>query len=182
MFSALVTLCALAPVPMKKPALELTAQLDKVWYKPGEKVVLKFALKNVSGAELWIGDGYPAPENHEVGPGRHFELAMTDATGTELRFWSTHLTEGRTSGIRKVFKLKPGDTYTGTVILSDGWFATVKTDKSHKLGVDSGEYKFKLVYQVNPRSHFTWKPPNDFDEEKLWHGVITSNPVTLTFK
>jgi hypothetical protein len=176
-----LALCS-APVPVKKPALELTAQLDKVTYKPGDKVTLAFTLKNVSGAELWIGDGYPAPENHEVGPGRHFELAIADATGTRLHFWNHHLTECRTSGIRKVFKLKPGDTYTGNVILTEGGYATVKTDKRHLLGSDSAEYKFKLVYQVNPKSHGVWQPPKDFDPENLWHGIVTSNPLTLTFK
>lgn len=173
---------ALAPVPIKKPALELAVALDKLTYKPGDTVTLSFTLKNVSTATLWIGDGYPAPQNHEVGPGRHFELSTADADGTALHFWNHHLTEGRTSGIRKVFKLKPGDTYTGNVILTEGGFATVKTDKVHKLGTDSANYTVKLVYQVNPKSHGVWQPPQDFDEEMLWYGVITSNTVTLTFK
>lgn len=182
MLPALVVICALAPVPQKKPALELTVALDKITYKPGDRVVLSFSLKNTTAGELWIGDGYPAPTNHEVGPGRHFELQTTDATGTALHFWNHHLTEGRTSGIRKVFKLKPGDTYTGTVILSEGGFATVKTDKRHMLGTDSANYTVKLVYQVDPKSHGVWQPPKDFDEEKLWHGLITSNEVKLAFK
>ena len=182
MLAALVALCSIAPVPMKKPALELTVALDKVTYQPGDKVVLSFTLKNATTGELWIGDGYPAPENHEVGPGRHFELQSADADGTALHFWNHHLTEGRTSGIRKVFKLKPGDTYTGKVILTEGGFATVKTDKVHKLGTDSAKYTMKLVYQVNPKSHGVWQPPKDFDEEKLWHGVVVSNEVRLSFK
>lgn len=182
MFAALVVLCSIAPVPMKKPALEFTIALDKVTYKPGDAVALSFTLKNATTAELWIGDGYPAPSNPEVGPGRHFELQTTDSTGTALRFWSDHLTEGRTSGIRKVFKLKPGDTYTGKVVLTDGSFATVKTDKVHKLGADSANYTLKLVYQVNPESYGVWQPPKDFDKEQLWQGLVTSNSVSLTFK
>ena len=102
MLVTLVVVCALAPVPQKKPALDLTVALDKVTYKPGDKVVLAFTLKNATAGELWIGDGYPAPENHEVGPGRHFELSITDADGTALHFWNNHLTEGRTSGIRVI--------------------------------------------------------------------------------
>jgi hypothetical protein len=182
MLPALVVICTIAPVPVKKPALELTVALDKVTYKPGDKVTLSFTLKNASRAELWIGDGFPAPENHEVGPGRHFELHTSDADGNPLHFWNHHLTEGHTSGIRKVFKLKPGDTYTGKVILTEGGFATVKTDKIHKLGVDATNYKVKLVYQVNPKSHGVWQPPKDFDPEMLWHGVLSSNEVTLSFK
>src|SRR5689334_21102707 len=92
----------LAPVPEKKPALELTAQLDKVWYKPGEKVSLTFTRKNVSGAELWIGDGFLAPAT-EVGPGRHFELAVKN-DDTDFRYWGPVSTEGKTMGIRKVFR------------------------------------------------------------------------------
>lgn len=182
MLAALVAFCSLAPVPQKKPALELTASLDKVTYKPGDAVALTFELRNRSAAELWIGDGYPAPKNHEVGPGRHFELAITDADGTRLHFWNNHLTECTTSGIRRVFKLKPGESYRGTVVLTDGGYATVKTDKRHKLGADSANYTLKLVYQVNPKSHGVWEPPKDFEAEALWHGVVTSNELRLTFK
>jgi hypothetical protein len=180
MLAALLAFCAIAPVPEKKPALELTAQLAKVWYKPGEKVSLTFTLKNVSGAELWIGDGFLAPAT-EVGPGRHFELAVKN-DDTDFRYWGRISTEGKTMGIRKVFKLKPGDTYTGGFVVSDGGLSTIKTDKRHTLGVDSANYTVKLVYQVNPKTHGIWQPPKDFDEEMLWHGVITSNPLTLNFK
>lgn len=182
MIAALVVLFSVAPVPMKKPVLEFTVALDKVTYKADDKVVLAFELKNRTTAELWIGDGYPAPVNHEVGPGRHFELRTADKDGNALHFWNNHLTEGRTSGVRKVFKLKPGESYRGTIIISEGGFATVKTDTRHKLGVDTTNYTVKLVYQVNPKSHSVWEPAKDFDEEKLWHGVIMSNTVSLTFK
>jgi hypothetical protein len=183
MLTTLVALCAVAaPVPVKKPALEITVALDRITYKLGDKVVMEFTIKNVSTGDLWIGDGFLAPEHHEVGPGRHFELVTTDAAGTDLRYWGTRLTEGKTSGIRKVFKLKPGDTYRGKVVLSEGGFATVKTDKRHLLGTDSAEYKMKLVYQVNPETHGVWMPPKDLDKELLWNGLITSNTVTLTFK
>ena len=161
----ILALCAaclvIAPVPEKKPALELTAQLDKVWYKSGEKVSLTFTLKNVSGATLWIGDGFLAPAT-EVGPGRHFELAVKN-DDTDFRYWGRISTEGKTMGIRKVFKLKPGDTYTGGFVVSDGGLATMKTNTSHKLGVDSAKYTLKLVYQVNPKTHGVWQPPKDFD-------------------
>ena len=179
MLAVLVCL-ALAPVPMKKPALEFTVALDKVTYKPGDEVTLEFTLKNVSAADLWIGDGFLAPKHHEVGPERHFELHTTDATGADLLFWSAQPTEGKTAGIRKVFKLKPGDTYTGKVILTDGGFATVKMDKIHKIGVDSAHYTLKLVYRVTSPS--AWKPPKDFDPELLWQGTLTSNAVALTYK
>jgi hypothetical protein len=68
------------------------------------------------------------------------------------------------------------------VVLSEGEFATVKSDARHKLGADAANYKLKLAYQVNPMSHGVWQPPKDFDEEQLWYGVITSNEVTLSFK
>ncbi|MCI0699906.1 MAG: hypothetical protein L0241_02350, partial [Planctomycetia bacterium] len=68
-----------------------------------------------------------------------------------------------------------------TAVLTEGGYATVKTDKRHMLGADSAEYKLRLVYQVNPKTHGVWQPPKEFDDEMLWHGVIASNPLTLTF-
>jgi len=183
MFTALcVGLCLAAPVPEKKPALALTINLDKKTYKPGEDVKLTFELKNVSGADLWIGEGWLAPETNEIGPGRHFDLVVRDEDETRYRYWGPTLTEGRTSGIRKVFLLKAGDTFRGGFVVSAGSLATIKTDKRHKLGVDSANYTLKLVYQVNPKTHGVHEPPKDFDPDRLWQGVIESNEVELSFK
>src|SRR5436189_4225832 len=131
-----VALALAAPVPEKKPKLTLTAALDKKEYRRGDPVKLTFEIKNVSKADVWIGEGFLAPESNEIGPGRHFELNVRDEDETRFRYWGPVSTEGRTSGIRKVFRLKPDEVFKGGFEVSAGGFATIKTDKRHKLGVD----------------------------------------------
>jgi len=177
-----VALCVAAPVSEKKPVLALTVALDKKTYKPGDDVKLTFELKNVSREEVWIGEGWLAPETNEIGPGRHFELSVRDEDETRFRYWGPVATEGHTSGVRKVFLLKPGEVLKGGFSVSAGSFATIKTDRRHKLGVDSANYTLKLIYQVNPKSHGVYQPPKNFDPDKLWQGTIESNEVELSFK
>ncbi len=177
-----VAVCLAAPVPEKKPVLTLTIALDKKAYRPGEDVKLTFELKNVGRDDLWIGEGFLAPETNEIGPGRHFDLVARDEDETRFRYWGPVLTEGGASGIRKVFRLKPDEVYKGGFVVSAGSLATIKTDKRHKFGVDAANYTLKLVYQVNPKTHGVWQPTKDFDPERLWTGVIESNGVELHYK
>src|SRR5262249_55419834 len=91
----------------KKEGLSLTASLEKKVFRPGEDITLSFKLKNESDQALYVGDGRLAPDYHEVGNQRHFELHLTDAgTDARLRFRSDTLTEGVAAGVRKVFLLK----------------------------------------------------------------------------
>lgn len=177
-----ITLALAPPVPEEKPVLSLTVSLDKKSYRPGDAVKLTFELKNVSDGDVWIGEGWLAPETNEIGPRRHFELDVRDEDETRFRYWGEAMTEGGAAGIRKVFLLKPGETYKGGFVVSAGSLATIKTDRRHKLGVDSTNYTLQLVYQVNPKTHGVYKPPENFDPEKLWQGKIESNEVGLTFK
>src|SRR5262249_6598699 len=184
--NALLCLAALTGAaddqPAKKEPLELTIKFDKATYKPGDKVSMMLGLKNVSDEELWIGEGWLAPESNEIGPARHFELEIRNEDETRFHFWGPVLTEGSASGIRKVFLLKPGETFKGGCVISDGSLATIKTDKRHKLGVDSRNYTVRLVYQVNPKTHGVYQPPDNFDPKKLWIGKIASNAVDLKFE
>src|SRR5262249_26337074 len=102
----------------KKDGLSLTVTLDKKVYGPDDEITLRFALKNETDKVLFLGDGYLAPKYHEAGPGRHFEVHVKVAGDEPLYFWSGMMTEGRTSGIRKVFELKPGESYKGSIRLS----------------------------------------------------------------
>jgi hypothetical protein len=178
----------------KKDGLSLTVSLDKDTFGPADEIVVTFKLKNETEKDLFLGDGYLAPDYHEAGPGRHFEVHVTTEKKVPLRFWSGTGTEGTTSGIRKVFLLKPGKTYEGSIRLSagaknDAEFATgphgirggsfenTKTRRRHVLGADGQKYTLSLRYQVDPKSHGVWKPPADFKEDLLWKGVLTSSPI-----
>jgi hypothetical protein len=165
----------------KVPALALTVRLDRESYKAGDRVELRFDLRNAGPDVLWIGDGWLAPVYHEVGPGRHWELNAADTDGVRLRYWSSMLTEGRASGVRHVFRLEPGKSYTGVVVLSEGSFATVATDRRHRLGLDGKRYTIALNYTMND-SFGVHNPPQDFVPRLLWKGVVVSNAVSLVFE
>ncbi len=109
------------------------------------------------------------------------------------------MTEGQTAGIRKVFKLKPGEAYTGSICLSAGMdkdkkvsnlphddrggsFEDKKTKKAHVLGKDGKKYTAQLLYQVRDQTHGVWMPPKDFKEELLWKGQILSKPIEFEVK
>jgi len=203
---AVVTLiAAAAPAPdvkpkpgyAKKDGLSLTVTLNKKSYGPADEIVLHFALKNESGKALFVGDGFMAPEYHEAGPGRHFEVHVKAGGKDPLYFWSGMATEGDTAGIRKVFKLKPGEEYKGSIRLSAGieqdekradlphekWggsFEDKASRKRHVLGKDGQRYTVELRYQVDPKSHGVWEPPADFKDELLWKGNL--NSATLEFE
>jgi len=169
-----------------RDGLSLTVTLDKKVFRPTDEVKLSFTLKNESDRDRFIGDGYPAPENHEAGPGRHFEVYVTPKGKHPLYFWGGHLTECETSGIRKVFKLKPGETYDGSIVLRSargteriGSFEDKKTRQRHVLGKDARQYYVQLVYQVNPNSHGVWEPPADFADDLLWTGFLISSPIEI---
>ena len=178
----------------KKDGLSLTVTLDKKSYGPADEIVLRFALKNESDKVLFVGDGHLAPDYHEAGPGRHFEVHVESGGKDALYFWSGLATEGRAAGIRKVFKLKPGEEYKGSIRLSagierdekraelpheqrGGSFEDKASHKRHILGKDGQRYTVELRYQVDPKSHGVWKAPADFKDELLWKGTLTSAPV-----
>src|SRR5262249_553800 len=104
----------------KKDGLSLTVTLDRKSYGPADEIVLHFALKNESDQLLFVGDGHLAPDYHEAGPGRHFEVHVKSGGKDALYFWSGLATEGEASGVRKVFKLKPREEYKGSIRLSAG--------------------------------------------------------------
>src|SRR5436853_631744 len=79
--------------------------LDRKAYTVRDDLTLQFTLKNESGRVMYVSDGWLAPKHHEAGPGRHFEVHVKAGGTAPLYFWSGVLTEGETSGIRKVFKL-----------------------------------------------------------------------------
>jgi RNA polymerase sigma factor (sigma-70 family) len=178
----------------KKDGLSLTIGLDKKRYRLSDEVKLSFKLKNETTKDLFVGDGWLAPKYHEAGPGRHFEVHITADRKSSLTFWTGMLTEGQTAGIRKVFKLKPGETFEGTIRISagaekDAEFAKRlhelrggslednQTRKKHVLGKDGRKYTLTLRYQVNPDSHGVHDPPAGFKEKLLWKGKVTSIPV-----
>jgi hypothetical protein len=191
-----------APLPVekskagyaKKDGLSLTVTLDKKAYGPADEIVLQFVLKNESDKIRFVGDGFMAPNYHEAGPGRHFEVHVKSGGKDALYFWSGTATEGRTAGIRKVFKLKPGEQYKGTIRLSagivqdekraelphehrGGSFENRASRKPHVLGKDGRQYTVELRYQIDPDSHGVWDPPADFKDELLWKGTLTSAPL-----
>lgn len=180
----------------KKDGLSLTVSLDKKTYRPGEDITLSFKLKNESDKGLYIGDGYLGPEYQEVGYKRHFELHLTDENKAQLQFWSDQGTEGNTLGIRKVFRLKPGETYKGSIYVvasgrkeikvadivqrtRSGIVENKKTDRRHKLGKDGKRYSLSVVYQVNPETHGVWQPPKEFKNEFLWKGELKTSPLVF---
>jgi hypothetical protein len=178
----------------KKDGLSLTVTLDKKCYGPADEIVLQFALKNESDKVLFVGDGHLAPDYHEAGPGRHFEVHVKAGGKDALSFWSGLATEGKASGVRKVFKLKPGEEYKGSIRLSagvekdekraelpheqrGGSFEDKASRKRHTLGKDGQRYTVELRYQVDLESHGVSKPPADFKDELLWKGSLTSAPL-----
>jgi hypothetical protein len=183
---ALLSAAAAAPAPEVKPLigrpkLRLTIHLGKETYKAGDAVKLVFDLSNDGDATAYIGDGFLAPDYHEVGPLRHFELSATVADGPRLRFWSGQQTEGTTSGVRRVFLLPPGKSYSGEVVLSEGAFATEQDDKKHALGKDAKKYQIALQYRVADNFGLH-EPPDGYDPRLLWKGELTSNEIALTFE
>jgi hypothetical protein len=178
----------------KKGGLSLTVTLAKKAYGPADEVTLRFALKNETDKVLFIGDGFLAPNYHEAGPGRHFEVHVKVSGDEPLYFWSGMGTEGESAGIRKVFKLKPGEVYKGAIRLSagaekdrkfaelpheqrGGSFENKVTRKGHVLGKDGRMYTLELRYQVDPQTHGVWQPPADFKDALLWKGELTSGPL-----
>src|SRR5262249_44011621 len=153
--------------------LSLSVSLDKKVYRPADEVKLSFKLKNETDKDMFIGDGFLAPNYHEAGPGRHFEVHITAEKQTPLYFWSGMATEGNASGARRIFALKPGKTYEGFIRISagakndekravrpheqrGGSLEDKKTHKKHVLGKDGRKYTVALLYQVNPKSHGVW--------------------------
>jgi RNA polymerase sigma factor (sigma-70 family) len=185
------------PPAAVKNGLSLTARLDKKAYTLNDPINLSFRLKNETDREMYVGDGFLGPAYHETGPQRHFEVHITTAAQVPLYFWSGQMTEGDTAGIRRVFRLRPGQTYEGAIRISAG-FAKDKdfarrphadrggsledtiTRKPHTLGKDAQRYTLVLRYQVNPETHGVWQPPTGFKEGLLWKGAIDSPPVSFT--
>ncbi len=173
------------PGQAKKDGLSLTVCMDKKVYRRTDEVNLSFKLKNEADRDMFIGDGFLAPGCHEAGPKRHFEVHISAEDRKALNCWSGVASEGRASGIRRVFKLKPGETYEGSILISagaakdkDGGHLRDKgTDKEHVLGKDGRKYSVGLRYQVDPKTHGVWKPPADFKEDLLWKGAMTSSPM-----
>jgi len=170
-----------APAPADKPPLKLTVRLDKDAYTPGDPVKLSFDLTNESDSAVYVADGFLAPDYHEVGPSRHLELVTADEDGTRFRFWSGQATEGHTAGVRKVFRVEPKKSYSGEIVLTEGAFATIATDKKHALGKDAKKYTISLKYTA-AGDYGVHQPPKEFDPKLLWKGELTSNEATLQFK
>jgi hypothetical protein len=176
---------------VEKEGLSLTISLDKAAYRLGEEIKLSFELKNVSNRDMFIGDGFLAPDYHEAGPARHFEILITADDRKELRFWSGASTEGGTAGVRKVFPIAPGGTYGGRIRIGreidpklaheerGGSLEEKETGKRHVLGIDGKKYTLILRYQVNPRTHGVVKPPSGFADALLWTGSLDSQPLAL---
>jgi hypothetical protein len=166
-------MAASAPAPDEKPkpgyakkdGLSVTVTLDKKSYGPADEIVLQFALKNESDKLLFVGDGHLAPDYHEAGPGRHFEVYVKSGGKDALSFWSGLATAGDAAGVRKVFKLKPGEEYKGSIRLSAG------------VEKDGQRYTVELRYQIDPDSHGVREPPTEFKDELLWKGSLTTAPI-----
>jgi hypothetical protein len=184
----------------KKDGLSLTASLEKKVFRPGEDITLSFKLKNESDKAMYVGDGHLAPDYHEVGNQWHFELHLTDENNAQLRFGSDTLTEGETAGVRKVFLLKPGEAYEGSIYLvasgrkevkingyarktRSGMVKDVKTNGMHELGKDGRKYTLTLLYRCSPSPVFGATPgsvpPEGYKDELLWKGEIKSSPLEL---
>ena len=177
--AALLGMSAGVPNPDPKPELALRISLDKKAYRPGDPVVLRIAFTNVGGAPLYLTGNHLFPEGIEIGPQRPFELLVTDAAGTELRFWGQPMSEGGTYW--KVVRVAPREEFRAQNVLSAGSFATAATDKRHRLGIDSRKYRVRLRY-VPPRDVPVHAPPKDFNESQRWQGTILSNEVELRFE
>jgi hypothetical protein len=192
--SALAPIVRATPGYAKKDGLSLRVTLDKKVYGPDDEIVLRFALKNESSKLLFVGDGYLAPGYQEAGPGRHFEVHVKSGGKDALHFWSGTGTECHTAGLRKVFPLKPGEEYKGSIRLSagaakdkafaelpherrGGSFEDKASHKGHILGKDGRRYTVELRYQVGSKSHAIWEQPAEFKDELLWRGVLTSAPL-----
>ena len=181
---------------VRKDGLSLTVSLDKKSFRPGEDITLSFKLKNESDKDLYIGDGYLGPSYQEVGYKRHFELHLTDENKAQLQLWSDEGTEGNTLGIRKVFRLKPGATFEGSIYVvasgrkeiklggiaqktRSGKVDDIKADRRHVLGKDGRRYSLSVVYQVDPKTHGVWQPPKEFKNELLWKGALKTDPLAF---
>jgi hypothetical protein len=170
--------------------LALSIRLDKKIYQPDDVIDLGFTLRNETDKAIYVGDGYLGPDYQEVGPQRHFEVHAAPADQKPLTFWSGMMTEGTTSGIRKVFTLEPNEVYDGAIRLwarkeADGWheerggaFAD-KADKKHVLGVDASRYTVALAYQVDAEKHFPHQPPEGFKDQLMWKGKVTSEKLSF---
>jgi len=196
------------PGSAKKDGLSLTARLDKKTYKRGEDITLSFTLENESDKEMYVGDGWLAPTQHEVGSRRHFDVHLVDENQAILQFWSRALTEGFAVGARRVFRLKPGGSYTGLIFIvasgkhemrtevpkrgggvytfveksESGSVYNVTTDQRHELGKDGHTYSLTLIYQVDPRTYHVYQPPIEFVEELLWKGKMETTPLEFSIE
>jgi hypothetical protein len=175
--------------------LALLIRLNKKVFGPEDMVDVSFTLTNESDNAMYIGDGYLGQDYQEAGPTRHFEVHATPADQKPLTFWSGMMTEGETSGIRKVFRLAPGESYDGAIRLAAGAaremdFVNVRheerggsfaapDDKKHVIAVDARRYSVSLVYQVDPMTHFPHLPPAEFKDQILWKGRMASEPLTF---
>jgi hypothetical protein len=65
--------------------------------------------------------------------------------------------------------------------IRSGIVENTKTDKRHELGKDAHKYSVTLTYQVDPKTHGVYEPPDGFKEELLWKGEIKTQPLTLEF-
>jgi hypothetical protein len=175
------------PGAAKQKGLTLLTALDKVTFTTDDDIKLAFVLKNETGKDLFVGDGFLAPAYQEAGPGRHFEVHLADGKDS-YHFWSGTATEGRASGVRKVFRLKPGESYKGSIWLRrpapkqgeerGGSFENRRTNKQHALGKDGTKYTVVLRYQLN-ENYGVWQPPADYRAELLWTGVVSSKPLAF---
>jgi hypothetical protein len=161
-------------------ALQLSIRSQRQVYRAGDKVDLHFTFLNRSKTGLFLSEGWLAPEHHETGPDRHFELQAVAEPSTALFFWSERLTEGESGGIPKIRYLGPGETYQGTISLSAGSFEDKRTRKAHRLGRDASKYRVALQYFVGENFGIL-EPPKDFDETLLWMGMLVSNEVAVRF-
>jgi hypothetical protein len=126
-------------------------------------------------------------------------LHVTADGKSPLYFWSGMMTEGQTAGLRKVFLLKPGEAYSGSICLSagaakdknfakqpheirGGSFEDKNTKKQHTLGKDGTNYSVRLLYQVRDQTHGVWMPPENFKDSLLWRGKIMCDPVEFEIK
>lgn len=172
-----------------KRGLSLTAMMNQDSFSPEDEVKISFSLKNHNEGAMYVSDGFLAPDYHEAGPGRHFEVYAFAGSRNPLMFWSGKATEGGASGARRVFALKSGETYEGSIAIRSadekdpgGSFENKKTRKRHRFGDDAKRYTIQLVYHVNPDSHGVWEPPADFDRGALWTGVLISSPIVIRFE
>src|SRR5262249_37063407 len=145
---------------VRKDGLSLLISVDKKVFGPGDAVTVRFRLRNDTDHDLFVGDGFLGPGYQEVGPYRHFELHLTADRKSLLYFWSGQLTEGTTSGVRKVFKLKPGQSFEGSLCIRaagnedfakrpheerGGSLEDQTTRKKHVLGQDGRRYLVELL-------------------------------------